>query len=175
MTAIYTPTGNPPAGGPLLSSDIRAEFQQISADLNDFYAEGSWTPSLSCVTPGNLAITYAYQVGSYTKIGRVIVAQYFIQPATFTHSTASGALLINGMPFTSMASPAQAWTAGSIIFTGISLPTGYTELSSLMEAGVSSLKLQLVGTNTATRTLEVTDIPTGATGIGIIATHVYFT
>lgn len=175
MTAIYTPTGNPAAGAPLLSSDVRAEFNQIASDLSAFYVEGTWTPSLSCVTPGDLAITYTYQVGSYTKIGRLVVAQYFIQPATYTYTTASGALLINGMPLTSMASPAQAWTAGSIIFTGISLPSGYTELSSLMEAGVSALKLQLVGTNTATRTLNVTDIPSGATGIGIIATHTYFT
>lgn len=77
--------------------------QSPSADPNtlDDYEEGTFTPVLSFVTPGNSVIAYAAQTGNYTKIGNVVYVRLTIQTSTFTHTTASGALRITGLPFTS--------------------------------------------------------------------------
>ena len=81
--------------------------QSPSADANtlDDYEEGTFTPTLSFSTPGNLAVTYAIQKGRYTKIGRLVHYQINLQTSAFTHSTASGNLEISGLPFTAINEP----------------------------------------------------------------------
>ena len=77
--------------------------QSASADANtlDDYEEGAWTPTVTFQTAGNLSVAYSVQVGWYIKIGKLVTATCFITTSTFTHTTASGALLVQGFPFTS--------------------------------------------------------------------------
>jgi hypothetical protein len=72
--------------------------QVASADANtlDDYAEGTWTPT---ITLGAGSVTYTTQRGTYTKVGRLVTIQCFIQVNTV--STPSGSLKISGLPFTS--------------------------------------------------------------------------
>lgn len=73
-----------------------------STDVNtlDDYEEGTWTPAITFTTPGNLVITYSTQTGAYTKIGNLVQISLRITTVTFTHTTASGTMLITGLPFT---------------------------------------------------------------------------
>jgi hypothetical protein len=67
--------------------------QSACADVNtlDDYEEGTWTPSLG----GNT--TYNGQTGTYTKVGRMVVARGNVNVATIgTGSTR----IISGLPFT---------------------------------------------------------------------------
>lgn len=66
--------------------------QNASTNANtlDDYEEGTWTPSV-----GGTA-TYTTQTGTYTKIGRLVIAQFNIQVATL--GTGSNTL-ISGLPF----------------------------------------------------------------------------
>ena len=68
--------------------------QSASSDANtlDDYEEGTWTPSVG----GNA--TYTAQRGTYTKIGRQVVALFDIQISTIGTGSASQ---ISGLPFTS--------------------------------------------------------------------------
>lgn len=66
--------------------------QSASSDVNtlDDYEEGTWVPSLG----GNT--TYTAQVGTYTKIGRLV----FIRGAIVVNSIGTGSTtLISGLPF----------------------------------------------------------------------------
>jgi hypothetical protein len=93
--------------------------QAPSANANalDDYEEGTWVPTITFATPGNLSVTYATQTGRYTKIGDVVVANIDIQTSAFTHTTASGELRVS-LPFAVNASIVatsggvfQGWTA----------------------------------------------------------------
>lgn len=72
--------------------------QVSSADVNtlDDYEEGTWTPTL---TFGSGSVTYTTQTGTYTKVGRLVTIQCFIQ--VNTPSAPSGSLKLSGLPFTS--------------------------------------------------------------------------
>lgn len=81
--------------------------QVPSANPNtlDDYEEGTFTPTITFSTPGDLNVVYSNQTGLYTKIGRVVHWSAGITTTTFTHTTASGGLQIAGLPFTSVFNP----------------------------------------------------------------------
>jgi hypothetical protein len=66
------------------------------------YEEGTWTPSLTFATPGTVAVSYNAQIGLYTKVGRVVTVEcrIVIPIGGFVKGTASGQLLVTGIPFT---------------------------------------------------------------------------
>lgn len=74
--------------------------QNAAANVNtlDDYEEGTWTPIITGSTSAS-GQTYATQVGSYTKIGRVVHIQGRV---TLTaKATITGNVAIGGLPFTS--------------------------------------------------------------------------
>jgi len=93
------------AGGCLqLKSGITFPATQVaSANANtlDDYEEGTWTPTLTFVTPGTLAVTYSQQTGNYTRVGNLVTARYAItiNIGGLVIGTASGGLNITGLPF----------------------------------------------------------------------------
>jgi len=74
--------------------------QSASADANtlDDYEEGTWTPFWRPATTNFGSITYAADTGGrYTKIGRMVYVQFFIQVSAY--SGGSGFLRLQGFPF----------------------------------------------------------------------------
>ena len=71
------------------------QFDARSNKLDD-YEEGTWTPVLSDGT--NTDATYSFQVGKYTKVGNKVHVQGFVRVTAL--GALSGALRINGLPFT---------------------------------------------------------------------------
>jgi hypothetical protein len=72
--------------------------QSASTDANtlDDYEEGTWTPTLGA-SSSNPTATYSANVGRYTKIGRLVNIQLYIE--TTARSGGSGDVRINGLPF----------------------------------------------------------------------------
>jgi len=66
-----------------------------AANALDDYEEGSWTPAFQNIGTG----TYSTQIGRYTKIGDTVFAWFHLD--INTQGTASGAVIITGLPFTS--------------------------------------------------------------------------
>lgn len=68
-----------------------------NANTLDDYEEGQWTPEYAFSTSGSATATS--KQGYYTKIGRLVVAQFYI----YTDSVSSpvGNATITGLPFTS--------------------------------------------------------------------------
>jgi len=95
--------------------------QSASSDANtlDDYEEGTWTPTVTF--GGNSAgQTYNVRVGNYTKIGRQVFIQGFVEFSNKGSST--GDALITGLPFTNSNSSA-ALNGGSVV--------GYTLMASI--------------------------------------------
>jgi len=82
-------TSNTPAAG------------MISQLLN-WYEEGTWTPTYVPSSGAFGAITYdTVTGGKYTRVGKTVYVQAFLRTNFVTIGTASGVLLLGGLPFTS--------------------------------------------------------------------------
>jgi hypothetical protein len=68
----------------------------MTSELLDDYEEGTWTP---IITFGfaSVGITYAFQQGSYTKVGRLVTATCFVSLSS--KGSSSGDAYIEGLPF----------------------------------------------------------------------------
>jgi hypothetical protein len=91
------------AGGSTTATGTGIAFpatQNASSDANtlDDYEEGTWTPFWSPATTNFGSITYSGDTaGRYTKIGRLVYVQFFIQVSSY--SGGSGYLRLQGFPF----------------------------------------------------------------------------
>ena len=119
----------------------------------------AWTPDLSFATAGDLSVTYSTQQGSYTKIGRLIVADFNLITSAFTHTTASGNARINGLPYA--ASPDTGYAAaGTVVWAGIT-KANYTQVVPFVFASATRMNLVGSGSGQAAAILTASDFPTG--------------
>lgn len=114
--------------------------QSASSDVNtlDDYEEGTWTPTIAGTT-GAGSVVYSSQVGNYTKIGRLVIANFTLSISSLSGLT--GDAIINGLPF-------QADKAGTadIAFTDkITFGSGYTKIGGAIPSGTSRIGLVLTG------------------------------
>lgn len=118
-TAITVSTGNTTLSGSLSMGTNNISFSNgngidfsasegsgASSSVLDDYEEGTWTPTFANIGTG----TYDTQQGKYVKVGSLVHIQCYIAMATL--GSASGNLIIEGVPFTMQdinATP-QMWT-----------------------------------------------------------------
>lgn len=118
-----------------------------------------WTPVVSCATPGNLTVAYTTQIGSRVSVSGMTVLSFEIVTSTWTHTTASGVVILSGMPNgPSDFSPAPITT---LLFSGMT-KAGYTQVA-FRYSGSGQMLLQASGTGVAIADVNVTDFPTGGT------------
>jgi hypothetical protein len=141
-------TANTPAAG-------------MTSQLLNWYEEGTWTPVLTCVTPGDLAITFTSNSGNYTRTGNRVNLVCNIVTSSFTYTTASGNLRIDNFPFT-MVSTQNC--VGNLIFQGIT-KVGYTQINSQLTAGSTHIGLFASASGLATSQVTIADLPTAGSVI----------
>lgn len=142
-----------------------ANVNLIGLDASDKVAlgsvvSGSWTPIFTFGTPGNLAVTYTTQTGTYVKIGQLVVATCNILTSAFTHSTASGVAVVAGLPYSAGSTPLAV--GGSVIFRGIT-KAGYTTVSPGVATTTNYILLTASGSGVTPSNVAVADMPTGGT------------
>ena len=71
-----------------------------SANHLDDYEEGTWTPSYGASSGSFTTLTMDAPDSQYTKIGRLVIASTLIRTDEVVLGTATGGLLITGLPFT---------------------------------------------------------------------------
>lgn len=135
--------------------------QAPSTDPNtmDDYEEGTWTPVLTFATPGDLSVSYTRQLGTYTKVGRLVTITYAIVTSAFTWTTASGNLQLNGLPFTSLTQAGYQWH-GICTFSGIT-KAGYTQIAGFVAQASNIVSFVGSGSGVATSNVNAADMPTG--------------
>jgi hypothetical protein len=130
-----------------------------TSELLADYEEGTWTPSLAINTPGDLSVTYSTQTGYYTKIGRLVSVSFQIITSAFTHTTASGAWRIAGVPF--LAASNTVYQNGAIsAFQGIT-KANYTTFGSQTNASTAQFLLYASGSAQGLDNVNAADIPSG--------------
>ena len=120
------------------------------------YAAGVWSPTFNFATNGDLAATWSIATGFYTKIGRMVFAQFVLVSSSFTWSTASGQLTIGGFPFP-MAGPNIC--VGVLDWAGIT-KAGFTECSITMNTG-SAAQIIANGSGQLRSNIVAADMPSG--------------
>ena len=117
-------------GGVLqLKSGITFPATQVaSSDANtlDDYEEGTWTPVIKGASTAGTG-TYIVQVGTYTKVGRVV---YFQGRLAWNAHTGTGDMQIGGIPFTSLSttnsnSPCNFGYINNLSLSASSVLTGF--------------------------------------------------
>lgn len=151
-------------GDGLIKADrgqIRFPATQVaSSDANtlDDYEEGTWTPVFTCLTPGDLTVAYASQVGRYVKIGKTVTLWFDIQLSTYTYTTATGSIRLTGVPFT--AANATTPYVGSVAFGNIN-KAGYTQVVPRIEANAVIIRFVASGMGSGVATVNATDAASG--------------
>ena len=120
---LLNPTGNlafPDAKGIDFSATASGSGTMTSELLND-YEEGTFTPTvIGTTTTGT--VTYARQLGRYTKVGNLVTVQIYL---SWSGGTGTGNLAFGGLPFT-IANNANEYATGTIgVFDGIALTALY--------------------------------------------------
>jgi hypothetical protein len=131
----------------------------MTSELLADYEEGTFTPVLTCETPGNLAITFGEQVGYYTKIGNRVFVNLLVSTSAFTHTTASGNARITGLPYTA-SSATQNVSVGAIYFAGIT-KVGYTQFNASVAASTSYIQFGSMASALAFALVQIGDLPSG--------------
>lgn len=95
------------AGNVVLPSGSGIDFSSTSqaagmtSELLDDYEEGTFTPILTTEGVNFTSVTYLSAGGRYTRIGNVVTVQIFMRTEGMVKGSASGNILIGGLPFTS--------------------------------------------------------------------------
>lgn len=132
-----------------------------SATTAKEYETGAFTPALTFATPGNLSVTYSAQVGRYVKRGRKVSVQISIALSAFTHTTASGNLIITGLPYAA-ANVTNNHAIGAMSFSGVT-KASYTQFSPYVAPTDTTLLVLASGSGQVLSTITAADMPSGGT------------
>lgn len=132
------------------------QVPSAGANVLDDYEEGTFTPTITFATPGDLNVVYSAQNGFYTKIGRLVHFFITIITTTFTHTTASGGLQIAGLPFTVLGNPSACLSQWVGITSAVTTP----QIGSTLNGTTALFVVMNVATGAVT-TLTTANAPTG--------------
>jgi len=122
-----------------------------ASNLLDDYEEGTWTPAFSFSSG---SVGYAYQVGTYRKIGKTVHVQFaFIVNSA---SSPSGNTTITGLPFTTSAIA----TSESSAYLGITrnLGTAHNNLRAYTNESNTVIQLPVNATSGSFSALQGSDV-----------------
>lgn len=91
-------TGNMVVGtaGKGVDFSVNTNAAGMTKELLDWYEEGTWTPTLDAVSMSDQV--YAYQLGTYTRIGRQVTVRCYLSMTSFTNGSGNYSK-IAGLPF----------------------------------------------------------------------------
>jgi hypothetical protein len=136
-TTIGVGAATPSASGAGITFP-NTQSASTNANTLDDYEEGTWTPLFD----GSGSITYNAQTGTYTKVGRLVTAVFYIDVASASRNSVTTIL---GLPFNG-ANTNYAGASFSSFETGAF--GGYCTMTGLTYNAVSGIQLR--GTTSAT-------------------------
>jgi len=137
----------------------------VSETIGSFAADpveqGTWIPVITFPVLGDLSVAYSLQVGAYRKIGTLVWVRFDIATSTFTHTTASGTLLITGLPFQPMTTQGTNARTGELQFQGIT-KANYTQFMPAFDDFIGPrILMEASGSGQAFSTVTAADMPSG--------------
>lgn len=89
-----------PTDNVVMAAGKGIDFSANGGDVLTQYDEGTWTPAFGAYTGAFISLTYAAQIGRYTRVGNQVTAYFSIVLTAVTTGTAADILLVTGLPFT---------------------------------------------------------------------------
>ena len=121
----------------------------------------TWTPTFTFVTVGNLSVSYAAQLGFYTRIGNIVRANFTLT-FTPTFTTASGIASIGGLPVASNSGTGNV-SVGAMYCTGITtFPTSTLTVALTNSPGNTSLAPVGIGPAATSNNFMATNFTSGS-------------
>jgi len=141
-----------------------------AANKLDDYEEGTWTPTLTTLGTDFTSVSYTKQTGKYTKVGRAVHVNGTIFTSGVTVGSASGDVVIGGLPFTGVSGDSMAGCISDARFW-----TSNTPLAVEFRGSNNYLYLWRRSSSTSgTVQTAVADVNTGATANLIVFSCTYF-
>ena len=145
--------------------------QSASTDANtlDDYEEGTWTPVIADAATGGNTGTFTNNGATYTKIGRQVTLQAYLNAINTTGMTAGNAFYVRGLPFT-----ASSTAQGNFYTYRVGRDASTVSSSVNLGSGNTSVIFSLFTTNSATtdRYILVSNMVSGTSEV--ILTITYF-
>lgn len=105
-----------------------------TSQLLNWYEEGTWTPTVAGSTSAGTA-TYTFQLGRYTRIGRLVTIDSLI---VYSGHTGTGNLTITGIPFSAASSNGSVMGVACIDLTFTGQVVAFTQSSTIELWGLVS-------------------------------------
>jgi hypothetical protein len=118
-----------------------SQFASSNANTLDDYEEGTWTMTLA-FSGGNTGITYDYNTGAYTKVGRLVTVTGLCSISNKGSST--GVAVLGGLPFFPI-SGTTGYSTASLVTSGIS----YTGVLGFYTVGAGQDTMLVLQTNSS--------------------------
>ena len=138
--------------------------------LND-YEEGTWDPTYEPNFGAFTSVTYDFQTGHYTKVGRLVTCTFMLRTDGITVGTASGAVRVGNLPFTSISAAARILSLSyANAFAGEAPAAGYA-------SGAGNdviLVYRITPDGNFSNSLQVPDLGTSTNDNYIIGSIIYY-
>ena len=159
----------PKNGWMLQANSARESYRYTSGAWEIFYQEGTWTPAAYGSTGSIGTYSANAAVGLFTKIGRLIAAQCYLN--IYDKGSWTGATHISGLPFA--ANPTgNAYNGASIgLCSNITLPAGYSLIAGYVNVNQTSIDLVLTGSGIPAIALDYSKLAAGAVAFSLSTTY----
>jgi hypothetical protein len=157
------------SGGATIGSNVKVLGNPGATDYVDFanllplYQAGTFTPTVTSSTPGDLSVSYTTQVGNYQRVGKWVQIEINLN-FTPTYTTATGAVRIGGLPLAAVASANPSDFVLTDI-TAFNWPASRTQLVPVANSGQSYITIQALGSGVSPSELAITDKASGSGAI----------
>lgn len=128
----------------------------------DVFAEGPWTPAITFGTAGDLSVGYTTQFGWWERRLNKATLWCNVLTKSFTYTTASGTLLVTGLPFTSR-STTSFNSSGALSQIRGYTKANFTQVMAQLTAGSATIRFNSSGSGQTPAPLTATDVPSAGT------------
>lgn len=121
---------------------------------------GTFTPTFTFATIGDLSLSYTTQIGNYWRIGDLCHIAITLN-ATPTYTTASGEARIGGLPFQCVSDQIVVM-ASQISSSSVTYPTGRTYVFGYISNGHDYARIAATGSATTTNAFDASEFTSGS-------------
>lgn len=128
-------------------------------DFFSAYTKGTWTPTLTAATVGDLSVAYSAQFARYREYDDGVYIECRIT-CTPTYTTASGGLRVAGLPY---AFVSTSYSAGAIQFhdNDVVYPSSRVAITAVGTSSASYVAFKGHATSVTSSNMLITDITSG--------------
>ena len=123
-----------------LAKDLSPYLSSYFLSLRSGWETGTWTPSWGgSTTNGTISYSANEQVGSYIRIGTLVIAFVHFLRANVVTVAPTGNLLVRGLPYTSENTTNKNGTGFLSRYDNINLNAGTIDLAPIVSANSNSI------------------------------------